>query len=101
MQIKEKAYSVFDERLFSATLANGLQINILPKADFQKTYAVFTTNLGSMDRNFRVGEQKLQIPAGTKKPTTTLFKFLRETERIRTRLQAIARLATYFQQLAG
>ncbi|MBM6585633.1 EF-P 5-aminopentanol modification-associated protein YfmH [Pediococcus acidilactici] len=65
MQIKEKAYSVFDERLFSATLANGLQINILPKADFQKTYAVFTTNLGSMDRNFRVGEQKLQIPAGT------------------------------------
>ncbi|MEE6673789.1 EF-P 5-aminopentanol modification-associated protein YfmH [Pediococcus acidilactici] len=65
MQMDEKAYSAFDERLFSAKLSNGLQLNILPKADFQKTYAVFTTNFGSMDRSFRVADQTLTIPAGT------------------------------------
>ncbi len=37
MQMDEKAYSAFDERLFSAKLSNGLQLNILPKADFQKS----------------------------------------------------------------
>lgn len=61
----KKEYKEFDEELFSTTLSNGLKVNILPKAGFHKTYAVLTTNFGSMDREFWLDGVNISIPAGT------------------------------------
>ena len=59
-----KKYSNFQEELFSKTLDNGLKVNILPKKGYHKTYAVLTTNFGSMDESFELNGEHIQIPAG-------------------------------------
>jgi predicted Zn-dependent peptidase len=63
--MNKKEYQAFDEELYTTTLSNGLKVNILPKAGFQKTYAVLTSNFGSMDREFMLNGERIQIPAGT------------------------------------
>jgi predicted Zn-dependent peptidase len=63
--MNKKEYQEFDECLFSATLSNGLKVNILPKTGFQKTYAILTSDFGSMDRKFVLDGEKVEIPAGT------------------------------------
>ncbi|MEH7344817.1 pitrilysin family protein [Bacillus sp. JJ1532] len=40
------------EELFFEKLENGLDVYILPKAGFNKTYATFTTKYGSIDNHF-------------------------------------------------
>ncbi|AVK63363.1 insulinase family protein [Lactobacillus sp. CBA3606] len=54
MQVKK--YEQFNEVSYQTKLANGLTVMLLPKADFHKTYATFTTNYGSIDNTF--------VPAG-------------------------------------
>ena len=63
--MNKKVYHAFNECLFSTVLSNGLKVNILPKTGFKKTYAVLTTDFGSMDREFTLDGEKIQIPAGT------------------------------------
>ncbi|MCZ3392976.1 insulinase family protein, partial [Enterococcus faecium] len=63
--MNKKVYQAFNECLFSTVLSNGLKVNILPKTGFKKTYAVLTTDFGSMDRAFTLDGEKIQIPAGT------------------------------------
>ncbi|EUJ31824.1 zinc protease, insulinase family protein [Listeria floridensis FSL S10-1187] len=55
-----------DETVYSETLENGLRVFLLPKKDFNKTYAVFTTNYGSIDNTFvPIGEDQLtHVPDG-------------------------------------
>ncbi|AMV68964.1 peptidase, M16 family [Pediococcus damnosus] len=48
----KQTYKQFGESLYTETLDNGLTVNILPKQGFRKTYAIFTTNFGSIDRTF-------------------------------------------------
>lgn len=48
----KRVYKAFNETLYTQTLANGLQVNLLPKRGFHKTYAIFSTNFGSIDRTF-------------------------------------------------
>jgi len=48
----KQTYKQFGENLYTETLSNGLTVNLLPKKGFHKTYAVFTTNFGSIDRTF-------------------------------------------------
>lgn len=46
---------VFDqlkEELYHEKLANGLEVYLLPKKGFNKTYATFTTKYGSIDNRF-------------------------------------------------
>nr|WP_247681706.1 pitrilysin family protein [Paenibacillus sp. Marseille-P2973] len=44
---------------------NGLQVYVLPKPGFQKTYATFSTKYGSIDNHFRVaGEDEVSVPDG-------------------------------------
>ncbi|MDA5386553.1 EF-P 5-aminopentanol modification-associated protein YfmH [Loigolactobacillus backii] len=64
MQVKH--YKNLDETLYTDTLANGLKVALLPKAGFHKTYAVFTTNYGSIDSKFvPLGQQELTtVPDG-------------------------------------
>lgn len=58
--MKKKTYSNVNETIYSKTLENGLQVFLLPKSDFHKTYALFTTDYGSIDNSF--------IPINQSKP---------------------------------
>ncbi|XEC97171.1 M16 family metallopeptidase [Paenibacillus tarimensis] len=58
-------YPVVKETLFREVLPNGLEVYILPKAGFQKTYATFSTRFGSVDNCFSVGDEPLlRVPDG-------------------------------------
>lgn len=46
------AFEQLQEELFYEKLANGLDVYILPKKGFNKTYATFTTKYGSIDNHF-------------------------------------------------
>ncbi len=50
------------ETLYNETLDNGLDVYILPKKGFSKTFVTFTTKYGSIDRTF--------IPNGKKEEVT-------------------------------
>lgn len=54
------------ETVFSKKLDNGLQVVILPKPEFNKTFATFTTNYGSIDNQFvPIGQkEKAHVPDG-------------------------------------
>ncbi|BDZ31371.1 pitrilysin family protein [Lactiplantibacillus sp. WILCCON 0030] len=49
-------YDQFNETSYQTKLDNGLTVTLLPKAGYHKTYAVFTTNYGSINNTF--------VPAG-------------------------------------
>ncbi|MFX3624685.1 MAG: EF-P 5-aminopentanol modification-associated protein YfmH [Ectobacillus sp.] len=60
---------VFDqlkEELLYEKLPNGLEVYVLPKRGFNKTYATFTTKYGSIDNTFvPLGkDEKLHVPDG-------------------------------------
>ncbi|OEH94144.1 EF-P 5-aminopentanol modification-associated protein YfmH [Bacillus solimangrovi] len=59
-------FSQLDESLYYEKLPNGLDVYILPKKGFQKTFAVFTTKYGSIDNHFvPLGEKdELKVPDG-------------------------------------
>ncbi|PLT34148.1 EF-P 5-aminopentanol modification-associated protein YfmH [Bacillus sp. V5-8f] len=46
-------FDQLQEELFHEKLENGLQVYILPKQGFNKTYATFTTKYGSIDNHFK------------------------------------------------
>ena len=50
MQIKK--FEQMDETVYYEKLDNGLQVYLMPKAGFNKTYATFTTKYGSIDNHF-------------------------------------------------
>jgi len=53
------------ETLYFEKLPNGLDVYLLPKEQYSKTYATFTTRYGSIDNHFQVpGKEKLQVPDG-------------------------------------
>jgi len=45
-------FETLQETLYNEKLENGLDVYILPKRGFSKTYVTFTTNYGSIDRTF-------------------------------------------------
>jgi predicted Zn-dependent peptidase len=60
---------VFDqlkEKLYYEKMANGLDVYILPKQGFNKTYATFTTKYGSVDNHFvPLGKEEFtKVPDG-------------------------------------
>lgn len=46
------SFDQLQEELFHERLQNGLEVYILPKKGFNKTYATFTTKYGSVDNHF-------------------------------------------------
>jgi predicted Zn-dependent peptidase len=53
------------ETLYTETLPNGLEVYVLPKQGFTKTYATFTTRYGSVDNDFAAGEKgRIRVPDG-------------------------------------
>ncbi|CAH0119875.1 hypothetical protein PAE9249_02383 [Paenibacillus sp. CECT 9249] len=53
------------ETLYYERMPNGLDVYVLPKEGFQKTYATFSTRYGSIDNHFRVGSgEPIEVPDG-------------------------------------
>jgi len=53
------------ETLYHEQLPNGLEVYLLPKPGFFKTYATFTTRYGSIDNHFQPpGEEEIRVPDG-------------------------------------
>lgn len=62
--MEKKCFSGIGETLFTETLPNGLTINVVPRTNFNKSYAVFATNYGGADRRFKLGGEWIDTPAG-------------------------------------
>lgn len=64
--VNKKDYTQLNEAVYQEKLDNGLMVTIVPKEGFRKTYAVFTTNYGSIDNEFiPIGlERKACVPDG-------------------------------------
>ena len=64
--MEKHQYSRFNETIYHQKLDNGLLVQMLPKKDFHKTYAILTVNFGSIDRTFvPKGETEMQtVPDG-------------------------------------
>lgn len=50
--IKPIEFEQLQETLYHEKMSNGLDVYVLPKKGFNKTYAVFTTKYGSIDNQF-------------------------------------------------
>lgn len=60
-----KPYPKLQETLWHETLDNGLEVFILPKPGFTKTYATFSTRYGSIDNHFTPpGKDTVKVPDG-------------------------------------
>ncbi|AWX56761.1 insulinase family protein [Brevibacillus brevis] len=54
-----------NETVYHEALQNGLQVYLVPKQGFSKTYAVFTTRYGSIDSHFRTRSgEEINVPDG-------------------------------------
>ncbi|AMA73518.1 MULTISPECIES: EF-P 5-aminopentanol modification-associated protein YfmH [Aneurinibacillus] len=63
--MKTRHYDRLNETIYYDRLDNGLEVYILPKQGFSKTYATFTTRYGSIDNEFRVpGKERVKVPDG-------------------------------------
>jgi len=59
--MQEYYYSTLKETLYHQEYSNGLNVFVLPKNDFYKTYGLFATKFGSIDTNFKPLHQKEMI----------------------------------------
>ncbi len=62
--MKSTRYPRIDETLMHETLPNGLNVYVIPKKDYQQSYAFFATNYGSIDLRFCLGGSWQDTPAG-------------------------------------
>ena len=64
--MKTIEFKQLDETLYYKQLPNGLDVYILPKKGFSKTFVTFTTKYGSIDRTFvPIGESEaITVPDG-------------------------------------
>lgn len=62
----KKIYERLQETVYAETLANGLQVYLVPKPGFKQTFGLFTANYGSIDNIFvPLGETaKREVPDG-------------------------------------
>ena len=57
-------YPVVNETLYTEVLPNGLTVRVVPKPDFNRSFAVFATDYGGADRRFSLGGDWIDTPAG-------------------------------------
>lgn len=64
--MKQTTYEQIGEVVFCKVLDNGLTVKLLPKQTYNKTYALFSTNFGSIDQDFiPLGKSdRIQVPDG-------------------------------------
>lgn len=66
IQVQTIEFKQLDETLYYKQLSNGLDVYILPKKGFSKTFVTFTTKYGSIDNTFvPLGEKEMiKVPDG-------------------------------------
>ncbi|NLN50792.1 MAG: insulinase family protein [Acholeplasmataceae bacterium] len=64
--MKHTYYKKFNEHLYYQKLDNGLDVYLVPKPEYHKVFATFTTNYGAIDLSFipHGSERKVTQPAG-------------------------------------
>ncbi|MGL5296825.1 MAG: EF-P 5-aminopentanol modification-associated protein YfmH, partial [Culicoidibacterales bacterium] len=64
--MEKRYYETLQETLYYEKLANGLQVYLLPKDEYNKTFATFSTHYGSVDNHFVPLEsnQAIRVPDG-------------------------------------
>ncbi len=64
--MEKQVFSHLDETLYYEQLANGLDVYLLPKPGFNKSFATFTTKYGSIDNEFvPLGQSEMtRVPDG-------------------------------------
>lgn len=64
--MKEIVFEQLQELMYYEKMANGLDVYILPKTGFNKTFATFTTKYGSIDNHFKPPGQSefVKVPDG-------------------------------------
>ncbi|WP_318615349.1 EF-P 5-aminopentanol modification-associated protein YfmH [Sporosarcina sp. YIM B06819] len=64
--MKKIHFEKLQETLYNEKLSNGLDVYILPKRGFSKTFVTFTTKYGSVDRTFipRGKDEAVTVPDG-------------------------------------
>lgn len=62
----KRVYEQINETLYKEVLPNGLTVYLLPKAEYHKTYGLFSTNYGSIDNEFiPLGQDEyVKVPDG-------------------------------------
>lgn len=62
----KKRYDDINETLITEQLSNGLNVFLLPKKELSKTFAIFSTNYGSVDLSFvpRNKGEAITVPEG-------------------------------------
>ena len=62
--MRQRLYKSVQETLFEEVLPNGLTVRVLPKTNFNRTFAAFATDYGGADRRFSLGGNWIDTPAG-------------------------------------
>lgn len=59
-------YETLKETMYHETLDNGLEVYVLPKLGFEKTYGLFSTDFGSIDTTFTPlgGKERIKVEDG-------------------------------------
>ena len=60
-----KNYAALSERIYRKTLANGLQVVVVPRDGFTKKLAYFVTDFGAIDLSFTLNGEQVELPMGT------------------------------------
>ncbi|MBS0957234.1 insulinase family protein [Leuconostoc pseudomesenteroides] len=62
----EKYYKQLKEKVLIETMPDGLNVVMVQKPEYHKTFAVLTSDFGSLDEKYQIGhDSPKQIPAGT------------------------------------
>lgn len=62
--MNRKDYPNLGERVYEATLPNGLLVRVVPKPRFAKTYGFLAVNYGSIDTSFTRNGTRYETPRG-------------------------------------
>lgn len=63
--MKQLQFDQLNETLYHEKLDNGLDVYVLPKRGFSKSYVTFTTKYGSVDNHFiPPGKEEVRVPDG-------------------------------------
>ena len=64
MEFKKTYYSRIGEEINTGTHESGLEVYVLPKKGFGKSYAIFATRFGSINNKFTFGSEDIILPDG-------------------------------------
>lgn len=62
--MEQRFFPRLEMTLFTDTLPNGLRIRVIPRPGFEKKYAFFATNYGSMDTAFTLDDRAVRSADG-------------------------------------